>query len=275
MIVTQTTAPKLTAQEFIRFQKFIFDAAGITLPDNKITLVSTRLTARVQQCAMRTFGDYLNFVVSGAQPQERQTAIDLLTTNETYFFREPRHFEFLREQLTALAARPRVRPLRVWSAAGSTGEEAYSIAMLLEDQLRGRPWEVLATDISARVLERARAGKFPMDRARNVPLEYLRRFCLDGRGSYENTLLIEPGLRNKVKFRQVNLNSRLPEIGRFDFIFLRNVLIYFNHETKRAVVGRVADILNPGGWLLVGLAENLNNVCETVKYDSPSIYRKT
>ena len=266
--------PVLTDPEFALFQRFIFEEAGITLADSKSVLVSSRLLSRVQDCGARTFSDYFQLLASGSAPQEVQVAIDLLTTNETYFFREQRHFDFLRERLEQPGTRPRGAALRVWSAAGSTGEEAYSIAMLLEDCLRGRPWEIVASDISARVLERARAGKYPMDRARNIPLAYLRRFCLEGQGKLEHTLLVERSLRHRVRFLQVNLNSPLPDLGMFDFVFLRNVLIYFNLETKRDVVERVVETLRPGGWLFVGHAESLNNITDKVAPVTPAIYQK-
>lgn len=264
----------LTSQEFARFQRFIYDCAGITLSDSKMMLVSSRLAGRVQHFALPTFSDYFQLLAGGAQPQEVQIAVDLLTTNETYFFREPKHFEFLRSQLQSAATQSRGQPLRVWSAAGSTGEEAYTIAMVLEDCMRGRPWEILASDISARVLERARAGVYPMERARNIPLPYLRRFCLQGQGKLVNTLLVERSLRNKVRFQQINLNAPLPPVGDFDFVFLRNVMIYFNLETKRQVVERVVKVIKPGGWFLIGHAETLHNVTEAVRSTAPAIYQK-
>ena len=266
--------PEISDQEFARFQRFIFNAAGITLADSKKTLVTSRLAARLQQHELDSYAEYFRLISSGEQPDEMQTAIDLLTTNETYFFREPRHFEFLREQIRRLLVQPQPHPLRIWSAAGSTGEEAYSIAMVLEDMLRGRPWEVLASDISTRVLEKARNGHYPMERARHVPLPYLQRFCLKGHGKQEQTLLIDRSLRNKVRFVQINLNAELPSIGQFDFVFLRNVLIYFNEATKREVIARMVSVLRPGGWLFIGHSENLNGISEAVNSVAPAIYRK-
>jgi chemotaxis protein methyltransferase CheR len=270
--VLQASPPPISDQEFARFQRFIFEAAGITLAPSKKQLVSSRLGSRVQRHELGSFAEYFRLLSSGQQPAEVQTAIDLLTTNETYFFREPRHFEFLKKQLAAPGARQ--QPLRIWSAAGSSGEEAYSIAMLLEDELKGRPWEVMASDISSRVLERARAGHYPMERARYIPQPYLQRFCLKGTGKHEQTLLIDRSLRNKVQFAQVNLNAQLPPIGTFEFVFLRNVLIYFSVETKRDVVARVLSVLQPGGWLFIGHSENLHGIADAVKATAPSIYQK-
>jgi len=264
--------PSLSDQEFAHFQRFIFDAAGITLADSKKMLVTSRLGGRVQHLGFSSFAQYFRLLNSGENPAEVQRAIDLLTTNETYFFREPRHFEFLEKQVAALPARH--SPIRIWSAAGSTGEEAYSIAMLLEDRFQGRPWEIVASDISSRVLDRARAGHYPMERARHVPRTYLQRFCLKGTGKLQDTLLVDRALRSKVSFLQINLNDRLPTIGTFDFVFLRNVLIYFNQKTKREVVARALSVLQPGGWLFIGHSENLNGISEAVKAAAPAIYRK-
>ena len=264
--------PAISDQEFAHFQRFIFEAAGITLADSKKMLVSSRLGSRVQHHELGSFAQYFRLLNSGESPAEVQIAIDLLTTNETYFFREPRHFEFLEKQLAAMPARQ--QPLRIWSAAGSTGEEAYSIAMLLEDRFQGRPWEIVASDISTRVLDRARAGHYPMERARHVPRAYLQRFCLKGTGKQQDTLLVDRSLRSKVSFLQINLNDRLPAIGTFDFVFLRNVLIYFNQQTKREVVARALSVVQPGGWLFIGHSENLNGITDAVKPAAPSIYRK-
>ena len=262
----------ISDSEFGQFQRFIFDTAGITLTDAKKALVSSRLAKRLQACRLKNYGEYFRLLMSGESPLELQTAVDLLTTNETYFFREPKHFQFLKKQITCGALRG--TPLRVWSAAGSTGEEAYSIAMLLEDCLPGQPWEVVGSDISARVLERARAAHYSMERIEHFPPGYLQRFCLKGRDAQEGTMLVERWLRSKVRFLKVNLNMSLPQLGTFDVIFLRNVLIYFNMETKRKVVARVLSTLRPGGYLLIGHSESLIEVTDAVEVLAPAIYRR-
>ena len=201
-----------------------------------------------------------------------QVAVDLLTTNETYFFREPKHFDWLRR--VATTGRDRARPFRVWSAASSSGEEAYSIAMVLADCLGGAPWEVVGSDISTRVLERARIGHYSLQRTGRVPKDYLKRFCLRGVGEQEGTLLINKELRQRVQFCQVNLNDSLPQLGSFDVIFLRNVMIYFNDETKRQVVARLIALLNAGGSFLIGHSESLHGINEAVEHVAPAIYRR-
>jgi chemotaxis protein methyltransferase CheR len=262
----------ITDQEFGCFQRFIFDAAGITLSDAKKALVCGRLSKRLQQRRLNSYSEYFQLLASGADPAEVQTAVDLLTTNETYFFREPKHFDLLREQATA--ARGSGRAFRVWSAACSSGEEVYSIAMTLAESLDQEPWELIGSDLSTRVLDRARHGHYPLSRTKNIPMNYLRRFCLRGTGAQEGTLLIERSLRARAQFMQINLNDRLPQLGSFDVIFLRNVMIYFNLETKRQVVARILSLLKPGGWFLIGHSESLNDVSSAVQQIAPSVYRK-
>lgn len=262
----------ITDAELAQFQRFIFDEAGISLSSAKKALVMGRLGKRLAHHHLDSFGDYFRLLESGQHPDEVQTAVDLLTTNETYFFREIKHFEFLREQ--ALAARQRGQTFRVWSAASSSGEEAYSIAMVLAETMGSTPWEVVGTDISTRMVQDARRALYAMDRARHVPDDFLRKYCRKGIDQYTGKLLIDRSLRNRVQFVHANLNAPLPEIGRFDVIFLRNVMIYFNNETKQQVVNRVASLLKPDGYFLVGHSESLNDVTQAVRSVAPAIYRK-
>ena len=262
----------ITDTEFAHFQRFIFDAAGISMADAKKALVMGRLSKRLMKYDLDTFGRYFQLLASGSYPEEVQVAVDLLTTNETYFFRENKHFEFLRAQ--ALAARGRSQPYRVWSAASSSGEEAYSMAMVLADVMPGLPWEIVGTDISTRVLEGARRGLYTMERGRHIPAAYLQRFCRKGIQEYAGQLLIDRSLRSRVSFVHANLNEPLPDLGRFDMVFLRNVMIYFNLETKREVVARVLNALKPGGYFCVGHSESLNDITQALETIAPSIYRK-
>lgn len=258
--------------EFGQFQRFIFDAAGITMSAAKKTLVAGRLGKRLAAHELDSFGAYFKLLKSGLHQDEVQMAVDLLTTNETYCFREPKHFDFLRT--LALKERSRPQPFRVWSAASSSGEEAYSIAMVLADCMQTTPWEILGSDISTRVLDGARRALYPMERGRHIPQDYLRRFCRKGEGPYDGYFLVQRSLRNKVTFRQVNLNVALPELGQFDVVFLRNVMIYFNNDTKRDVVARVIATIKPGGYFCVGHSESLNDITHAVTMVAPAIYRK-
>ena len=268
----------LSEREFSNFQRFIHAAAGITLSQGKMALVSGRLSQRLRECRLSSYSKYYELIVSGTAPAEAQLAIDLLTTNETYFFRETGHFDLLREQALA-AHEPRRRnwqnqPFRVWSAASSSGEEAYSMAMVLADSLGDAPWDVLGSDISLRVLQKAGKGHYPLERARHIPPAYLKRFCLKGVDHQDGTLLVDRALRRRVQFMQVNLNATLPKLGMFDVIFLRNVMIYFNGDTKRSVVNRVLAQLKPGGHFCIGHAETLNDISDAVQQIAPSMYVK-
>lgn len=262
----------ITDKEFSQFQNLIYKIAGISLSPAKKPLVSGRLAKRLREHRLASYGDYFNLLSSGNHPGEIQTAVDLLTTNETYFFRESKHFDFLRHQV--LANHNKGKLFRVWSAASSSGQEPYTIAMVLADCLGDRPWEVVASDISTRVLERARSGHYPLEQARHIPKSYLNKFCLKGVGSKAGTFLVERTLRNRVSFSQVNLNETLPALGEFDLVFLRNVMIYFDEDTKRQVVRRIMRQLKPGGHLLIGHSESLNGIVDEMKPLMPSVYCK-
>jgi chemotaxis protein methyltransferase CheR len=238
----------------------------------KKALVAGRLGKRLVVHDMDSFGHYFRLLSSGQCADEVQIAVDLLTTNETYFFREIKHFEFLRKQV--LKERSRPQPYRIWSAASSSGEEAYSMAMVLADCMQTTPWEILGTDISTRVIAGARRALYVMDRGRHIPQDYLRRFCRKGTGQYEGQLLVDRSLRSQVSFQHANLNTALPEIGKFDMVFLRNVMIYFNNQTKREVVARVIATIKPGGYFCVGHSESLFDITQAVTMVAPSIYRK-
>jgi chemotaxis protein methyltransferase CheR len=264
----------ITDQEFALFQRLIKTLAGIHLSDAKKQLVFGRLRNRVRQVGLSSFEAYYAYVVSKKNPTERQIVIDLLTTNETYFFREPRHFAVLRDEIIPI--RSMARPLRVWSAASSSGEEVYSLAMVLADQLGMNPypgWSVMGSDVSQKVLDQAEGGHYPMQRIDGIPERYLKAFCLRGVGAQDGTLLIDQPLRNRVEFRRINLNDTLPDIGKFDVIFLRNMLTYFQNETKIEIVKRLLDVLQPGGWLIVGHSESVKDFDDRLVSHSPSIYR--
>lgn len=260
-------------REFAVIRDLLFSAVGITLTPAKKALVCSRLAQRVQVRGLETYAAYFAYLLSGEDPLELQTAIDLLTTNETYFFREPRHFELLTD---LAAAAPSHLPFRVWSAACSSGEEVYTIAMTLAELSRtacGPEWEVLGSDVSTRMLERACAAQYSLERAKGIPPALLRRYCLCGTGPCEGTLLIDRGLREKVEFAQVNLIEPLPALEPFNVIFLRNVMIYFDPPVKRTVVAQLLKMLVPGGVLLVGLAESLSGVADGLVPMGPGAYR--
>ncbi len=231
------------------------DAVGLCFPDNKMPLIESRLASRIQKLGLDAFEDYLALIAGADDRGEFQVAVDLLTTNETYFFREPQHYDFLESELT----RQGREPPSVWSAACSFGDEAYSTAMLLADlQQKGRiggGWSILGTDISDRVLRSAGQAIFPQERLRYVTEDRRKRYCLQGEGESHGLVQIQPKLRERVRFGWLNLCRPIEELGPFDVIFLRNVLIYFDVPTKIAVVDRVLTQLKPGGLFFIGTAE--------------------
>ncbi|MFZ5504995.1 MAG: CheR family methyltransferase [Pseudomonadota bacterium] len=264
-------AVDITPAQFGRFRNWLHEVAGIALAEHKKSLLMGRLGRRLPACGVADYGAYFDLLMSGQMPGEVQVAIDLLTTNETYFFREPAHFDFLREQvLPGLSA----GAVKVWSAASSSGEEAYTLCMVLAETLgMGRSWEVFGSDLSSRVLETAARAHYPMTRAERIPRELLHRHCLKGTGRQAGTFLVDRSLRARTRFGQINLIEPLPDIGPFDIVFLRNVMIYFDLPTKREVVSRVLGRMRPGGWLFVSHSETLNGVSAALDMVRPSIYR--
>jgi chemotaxis protein methyltransferase CheR len=268
---TLARAQPITDGEFRRIRDWFYQRAGIHLSDQKKALVCGRLSARLRHHHLSRYGDYFDLLHEGSS-DESQIALDLLTTNETSFFREPKHFDFLRERIA-----PRhtpSRPFRAWSAGCSTGEEPYSIGMTLASCLGASSWEVLGSDLSSRVLERARRAIYPMDRARTLPRADLHAHCLKGTGQYDGTFQVGPHVTSRVAFRQLNLNAALPAIGEFELIFLRNVMIYFEPAIKQHVINRVLACLRPGGHLMIGHAESLAGVNSVLQLLAPSVYRK-
>jgi chemotaxis protein methyltransferase CheR len=266
----------LNDAEFHQFQSWLYLTAGINMSSSKKALVAGRLSKRLKHHNLCSYGDYFRLISDKTEAAELQVALDLLTTNETHFFREPKHFDFLRLEVLPKASPGKT--YRVWCAASSSGEEPYSIAMTLAEGLAGgplgTPWEIIASDISTSVLEKARSGHYAMARADKIPKPLLAKYCLKGIGTQEGTFLIEQNLCNRVQFMQINLNAALPKIGEFDMIFLRNVMIYFDMNTKRQVVARMLPLLKPGGFFIVSHSESLNGITDRLELVTPSIYRK-
>lgn len=262
----------LKSDEFAWIKKYLYNQAGIVLSDGKQALVTGRLERRLRHQGLTSYREYFRLLGQPGYEQETTMAIDLLTTNETYFFREPKHFEFLQQQF--FPNQTSGRPLRVWSAASSSGEEAYTLAMLLAEHSKTAQWEIIGTDISQRILEKARRGLYPLSATEKIPLFLLKKYCLKGSGDYDGFFLIDGMLRDRVKFLFANLIENLPNLGRFDLIFLRNVMIYFDQPTKQRLISRIQHYLHPGGYFFVSHSESLTGIQCDLKMITPSIYRK-
>jgi chemotaxis protein methyltransferase CheR len=263
---------QITDAEFARVQQLAMRLAGISIAASKKALIVGRWSRRLAHHGLANFAAYLDLLSSDGSAPELQTALDLLTTNETSFFREPKHFEFLQKEVLPKA--PRGSRLRAWSAACSSGEEPFSVAMLLAAVRGDAPWDVLGTDISSRVLAAARTALYDLARAESIPPEYLKRFCLRGTGPHEGRFLIDRAVRDRVQFARANLNEPLPDFGQFDVILLRNVLIYFDTETKARVIRHLVPALRPGGYFIIGHCDALAGVDHTLSMCSASVYRK-
>ncbi|MDH5324911.1 MAG: protein-glutamate O-methyltransferase CheR [Gammaproteobacteria bacterium] len=264
------TAHPMNEKEYCFFKEFIGKQVGIALAENKQAMVSGRLNKRLNQLQMNSYSDYIKYLKQG-HASEEQVVIDLLTTNETCFFREPKHFEVLETSvLPGLKRHPRVR---VWSAACSSGEEAYSLAMLLDSVFNDTRWEILASDVSRQMLETAERGLYPLDNNQRIPKHYLQRYCLKGVRSQSGQLLMDKDRLSNMTFRTINLTKPLPDIGKFHIIFLRNVLIYFAEETRVRVIHQLEKHLIEGGYFVVGHSESLHGISKSLKPLIPSIYQ--
>ena len=261
----------LSNQAFDAVTRLFHSVSGIRLTEAKQALVTGRLQRLAAEAGETDLENYVDKLLRGGAPaQEMTKLIDRLTTNETYFFREPQHFNELADRVAQV---PAGQEFNVWSAASSSGEEAYSVAMLLSEQMGHAPWQIIGTDLSTAMVESARRGLYPMERLRMVPPAYLKRFCLKGQGEHTGQALLTQELRAKVRFDQVNLMQPMPDwLPKFDVIFLRNVLIYFENDAKAEIVRRVLGHLKPNGVLYTGHAESLSNLGLPVRVVSTAVH---
>lgn len=270
MCVAMNPEQTIGTRAFGRLQRFFREASGIALSSQKQALVASRLRKRLVHHRLPDFDAYCDLLLSPEAEEERQHAVDLLTTNETYFFREPLHFELLADWVLPSITR---RPLRVWSAACSSGEECYSLAMQLDHVVGREGWDLVGTDLSQRMVQHARRGLYRQARLDAMPRHFLRSYCRRGTGQYEGYLLIERALRERVSYLQHNLFDSRPTLGRFDVVFLRNVLIYFDAAAKREIVLRVIERMPVGGWLFIGRSESLQELDLPLRAEGHSVYR--
>jgi chemotaxis protein methyltransferase CheR len=275
-----TTDPGLRMSDgaFRLFRTLIEAEVGIQIPEAKRPLLVSRLARRLRDLGLDDFEAYYRRVTTDRDEAERARMFDLISTNETRFFREPKQFEFLERHVlpawTEQAAQGRrPRSVRVWSAACSTGEEPYSIGMLLLSGLPGWEIEILGTDLSTRVLDRARAALWPIEKSQQISEPCLKAYMLRGTGEHEGCMKAGPELRRLVRFQRLNLHDARCEVdGRFDLIFCRNVLIYFSVEGRASVVRRLVERLAPGGYLFLGAAETLAGASEGLRSVGPAAY---
>lgn len=265
----------MKAGEFAKIRQLAYDTFGLDLRAGKETLVSARLGKQIRGSGCRTFDEYYRHVVEDSTGEALIHLIDALTTNHTSFFREPAHFDFLRKTLLPeWAKRGRIE---IWSAACSTGEEPYSIAMCILEELGAvAPGKVriLATDISTRVLAAAEKGIYPGERFEALSAVQLRSYWLRGERDFAGSYRAKKEMRALIEFRRLNLLDPAGQVGPFPLIFCRNVMIYFDKATQRKVIESLSGCLEPGGYLLTGHAESLTGIEHELRYVQPAVYRK-
>jgi chemotaxis protein methyltransferase CheR len=267
--------------DFQFLRELIYERSRINLGPEKRVLITSRLAKRLRELHLDDYSEYCALLRSPAGGQELTFLIDRISTNHTHFFREQKHFEFLEKKfLPAWQAKRTARgePLRVWSAASSTGEEPYTIAIHLAEHLapaEEAAWQVEATDISTRVLAVARQGVYESERLAGVSAEQVRRYFQKGVGEREGQFRVKAELRERVRFHHLNLlQPPYPFKQPFHLIFCRNVMIYFDRPTQEALVSQLTDCLVPGGHLLVGHSESLGNIKHPLKLVQPAVYLK-
>lgn len=277
---TYYAGPKMTVNDFRRISHFVFTNYGIRLPETKKTMLEGRLHKRLKTNNLTSFKEYCDYVFS---PQGMQMEIipmiDAITTNKTDFFREPAHFNFLQEVLLPeLSARPQSQPLKIWSAGCSTGEEPYSLAIVLnqyKENSKTIHYTIYATDLSTKVLERAAKAIYPEERVDKIPLPMKRKYFLKSKDRINKTVRVVPELRTKIVFKRVNLMDSLQEVPNdFDIIFCRNVLIYFDRTTQEWVINKLSDKLVKGGYFFLGHSETIAHKNVPLEQIKPTIYRK-
>lgn len=282
MTTASETVCDLTHKEYNLFRRLIYEKSGINLGDQKTQLVRARLGKRIRSGGFRSYRAYYEHVKNDASGQELCTLIDAISTNTTHLFRQKQHFDFLAQTLKTWTADRKWyagrRDVRIWSAACSSGEEPHSIAMTAHDALRSHPslnLKILATDISTRILERAKAACYESHRLGTVPDAFRRRYLVRVQRDGQELMQISPELRRLIAFARFNLMAdRFPFRHQFDLIFCRNVMIYFDRPTQQTLVSKFVRHLRPGGYLLIGHSESLNPIEHSLTYVRPTIYQK-
>ena len=275
----------LTREQFKQLSSFIHDQVGIRMPPSKKIMLEGRLRKRLKTLGMDSFSQYLEYLFSNrGLDEELVHMIDVITTNKTEFFRESRHFDFLLQealpQLITLCGAGIKRTLMVWSAGCSTGEEAYTLAMMLSEFGKKYPgldfdFRILATDVSTRVLEIGARGVYLEEKTKDIPLALKHEYLMRSKDKEKKLVRFIPGLRAKVRFRRLNfLQEDFGFREHMDIIFFRNVLIYFDKPTQEKILGKIIGYLRPEGYLFMGHSETLLELRLPIKQTAPTVYKR-
>ncbi|MCD6308336.1 MAG: protein-glutamate O-methyltransferase CheR [Candidatus Latescibacteria bacterium] len=265
---------ELSDRQYSRLSRIIYDAGGIHLGDNKKELVRARLTKLLRKRNIGGFDAYLSLLERDNSDGELTNLLDAISTNVTHFFREHQHFDFLIQLAPEFSGR---KGMRIWSAGCSSGEEPYTIAITLLEYFpehQAAFHRIMASDISTKILAKARAGVYPMKSVEKIDASLVRKYFLKGKNKNEGLVKVKKQVTNLVRFERMNLIEPFGFREEFDIIFCRNVMIYFDSRTRESIVGKYYDALVPGGYLIIGHSESMNAFSHSFKYIKPTIYRK-
>jgi chemotaxis protein methyltransferase CheR len=267
---------ELSDEEFQYIAKIIYNYAKINLTEKKRSLVISRLSKRIRMLGMKSFAQYIEYLkTSGNDSDEFQKMVDALSTNYSLFFREPYHFDFLQEQVFPGRTGG---PLNIWSAAASTGQEIYTILITLMEYQRRTgehfSYNLYASDINSEVLRTASRGIYPRKDTGKIPQFLLERYFLSGKGEQQEMVKVKKELVKKVRFFRLNLSDKEYSLPQMDVIFLRNVIIYFDKDTKVELIDRLCDYLKPGGYLFLGHSESLSGISDRFYVRGKTVYQR-
>lgn len=265
--------------EFAKLSSYINTNYGIKMPDVKKTMLQARLQKRLKANNLKSFKDYCDLVLSKESEQsEIVHMIDMVSTNKTEFFREPNHFDFMKSVMLPDFQQSKLPNMKIWSSACSSGEEVYTIAMVMDEFLQGKKsfdYSILGTDISLRMLETSARAVYPMSRVLELPLEVKKKYLLKNKNAENPDVRIIPELRNKARFQRLNLMSDSYNVpADFDVIFCRNVLIYFERDVQEMVINKLLRHLKTGGYFFLGHSESIMGMNVPLHQLKPTIYRK-
>jgi chemotaxis protein methyltransferase CheR len=272
-----STSAELTEKQFKKISGIVYQLCGIHLKEGKEALVRARLMKRLRALGMESFDTYIHFIESDAGSRELEMMVDVMTTNKTSFFREPAHFDYLRDHVLPGAQR---RRMRFWTAACSSGEEPYSLAIFIREAVPDvdlKDVKILATDISTRMLEKARQAAYPKESLREIPGHLAQKYFIKQPkvdAAAPSMYRLKDPVLAMVRLARLNLIDKWPMKGPFDVIFCRNVMIYFDRPTQQRLINRFWNYLEPGGYLFVGHSEGLSAISHKFQYVRPAVYKK-
>ena len=281
MIPLNFVPKELSPAEFKKIATYIEKNVGIKMPPEKRLMMQSRLSARLKALKMNSYQEYIDYVFSrGSNSDEIIMMIDAMTTNLTEFFREPQHFEYMKQEVLPRYAIEGRNSIKLWSAGCSTGQEPYTLSMVMTDFINSnggplRNYSILASDISTKVLDKASTAIYPRDAIKGIPIDILRKYFLKGKNPQNPVVRIKPEIRNKVNFMRLNfMDSNYGIKETFQIIFCRNVLIYFDKANQEKVIRQFLNYLEPGGYLFLGHSETIFGMDLPFQTVSPTVFQK-